>query len=436
MREGIKTSLISLVCATAVSVGFAAPSVRAVGGSGTVNSAASATASRSGSLRTTGGYVRPTATTTTALKAATTAPTSTAAATTATPATTTSVGRVATSPRLSIGKYIGGTPKATSTSNPSSELTQRLDKLEADVDKVDADKQDTLKDSTYISIQDNELILDVEKIRTDLDLHAGKDGREVEIGTNDSALLWRYAGDADWTELIEWAAMKSKLGLGDVRESIDNAAEVIAQTKQDVDDINSGLAEKISLTQFADNKGMALVVDEEGKIVAAGNFANADDVYTKDKVYNKEEVYNKDEVYAKDKVYTKDETYGKGDVYNKTEINSQITGVNMELANKVDKFQGADKVGKPLVIGSDGNVVVSSKDIPTIDNIGLLAFKDTVSNGDVDDGALERSKMAASITDTLAWIDEWRNSMPTEPGERYVFAIDENGDAGWFKVAE
>ncbi|MBO4683250.1 MAG: hypothetical protein J5611_01580 [Alphaproteobacteria bacterium] len=436
MREGIKTSLISLVCATAVSVGFAAPSVRAVGGSGTVNSAASATSSRSGSLRTTGGYVRPTATTTTALKAATTAPTSTAAATAATPATTTSVGRVATSPRLSIGKYIGGTPKATSTSNPSSELTQRLDKLESDVDKVDADKQDTLKDSTYISIQDNELILDVEKIRTDLDLHAGKDGREVEIGTNDSALLWRYAGDADWTELIEWAAMKSKLGLGDVRESIDNAAEVIAQTKQDVDDINTGLAEKISLTQFADNKGMALVVDEEGKIVAAGNFANADDVYTKDKVYSKEEVYNKDQVYAKDKVYTKDETYGKGDVYNKTEINSQITGVNMELANKVDKFQGADKVGKPLVIGSDGNVIVSSKDIPTIDNIGLLAFKDSVSNGDVDDGTLERSKMAASITETLAWIDEWRNSMPTEPGERYVFAIDENGDAGWFKVAE
>lgn len=436
MREGIKTSLISLVCATAVSVGFAAPSVRAVGGSGTVNSAASATASRSGSLRTTGGYVRPTATTTTALKAATTAPTSTATATTATPATTTSVGRVATSPRLSIGKYIGGTPKATSTSNPSSELTQRLDKLEADVDKVDADKQDTLKDSTYISIQDNELILDVEKIRTDLDLHAGKDGREVEIGTNDSALLWRYAGDADWTELIEWATMKSKLGLGDVKESIDNTAEVIARTSQEVADINSGLAEKISLTQFADNKGMALVVDEEGKIVAAGNFANADDVYTKDKVYSKEEVYNKDEVYAKDKVYTKDETYGKGDVYNKTEINSQITGVNMELANKVDKFQGADKVGKPLVIGSDGNVIVSSKDIPTIDNIGLMAFKDSVSNGDVDDGALERSKMAASITDTLAWIDEWRNSMPTEPGERYVFAIDENGDAGWFKVAE
>ena len=446
MREGIKTSLISLICATAVSAGLAAPSVRAVGGTGTYTSAANATASRSGSLRATGGFVRPTAATTSSLKAATT-PTTSAATATATPAAggatstaASTTGRVAASPRLSIGKYVG-TPKAVSSSNPSSELTQRLDKLESDVDRLGDEKQNALQGSDYITIEDDELVLKLDKIRDDLNIRSGTDGREVEIGTNDNALVWHYKDEDTWTPLIEWSTLKSRMDLGDV-------GETVATLSGKISTMNDAISEKLNATVDRSLAGQALVVDEDGHIVPGGTFANADNVYTKDKVYTKDEVYNKDEVYTKDQVYNKDQVYGKEDVFNKTEvyaktdtynkseINSQFSGVNLELANKVDVYQGPEKVGKPLVIDAMGNVIVSDKDIPTIDNIGDLAFKDTISNGDVDDATLERSKMAASITDTLAWIDEWRNSMPATDGERYVFAIDENGDAGWFRVAE
>ena len=423
MRERIKTSLISLVCAAAVSAaGFAAPSVRSVGGTGSYTSAADAantTAARSGSLRATGSYVRPTATTTSALKNATTAPAATATVSGgATSTGTTTVGRVATSPRLSVGKYIGS-PTSISTSNPSSELTQRLDKLELDVDKLGDEKQDILSGSDYITINaDNEVILEVDKIREDLDLRAGKDGREVEIGTNDNALLWRYTDDDDWEVLITWERLKQIFELSGL-------ADLVTTMNQTVGDLADKIDTKLNAFQGTDKAGNALVVDSSGNISATGQFAPADSVYTKDQVYTKDEIYNKEQVYNKD------------EVYDKTEINSQFAGVNLELNSKVDVYQGRDNSGKTLIIDESGNVIVSDKAMPTVDALGDLAYKNTISNGDVDDGTLERAKLAESITDTLAWIDEWRNSMPDSTnGDRYVFAIDENGDAGWFLVAE
>lgn len=449
MREKLKTSLLALVFAGTVSAGFAAPSVRAIGGAGTVNSAANATAARSGSLRTTGPMVRPTATTT-SLKNATTAATTTTAtapAATTTTAGAATVGRVATSPRLSIGKYIGG-QKSTSTSNPSSELIQRLDKLESDVDKLDTEKQDSLQGSDYIKIEDNELVLDLDQIREDLNLRSGTDGREVEIITTDDGLLWRYAGETTTTPLIEWSQLKTRLSLGD------DLTSAVTTLNERITNVNNDLAKKLDAKFDSSLEGKALVIDSEGNIVASGEFANANDVYTKDQVYskdevygkgevyNKDEVYSKDEVYKKDEVYTKGEVYGKGEVYNKEEVydkgevNAQLLGVNMDLAGKVDIYQGETNAGKPLIIDSAGNVTVAENEIPLLEDIGALAYKDTISNIDVDEATLERSKMAADITDTLNWIDEWRKTMPATDGDRYVFAVDENGDAGWFKVAE
>ena len=55
--------------------------------------------------------------------------------------------------------------------------------------------------------------------------------------------------------------------------------------------------------------------------------------------------------------------------------------------------------------------------------------------------------MAADITDTLDWIDEWKNQAGGDPeaedpanpykldlGTRYVMALDEYGEKAWFKV--
>ena len=98
MKNDLKISKLAIVCVlcTAVSGAYAASSVRSLGGSGTYTSASSAAeANANSSVR--GGSVRVT-------------PSSgvSGASTTVNAGTTTS-GRVATTPRLSIGQYLGGT---------------------------------------------------------------------------------------------------------------------------------------------------------------------------------------------------------------------------------------------------------------------------------------------------------------------------------------
>lgn len=106
MKNELKISTLSLVCvlcATAVSGAYGAASVRSLGGAGTYTSASSAaSAGASGAMR--GGSVRVTPTTgkTTATKA---------------PSASATTGRVATTPRLSIGHYL---PGGTSVSGGSS----------------------------------------------------------------------------------------------------------------------------------------------------------------------------------------------------------------------------------------------------------------------------------------------------------------------------
>ena len=172
MKNDFKISRLAIICVlcTAVSGAYGASSVRALGGSDTYSSASSAAAANSNASNSSssvrGGSLRVT-------------PSSGVSGTSTTvSAGTTTSGRVATTPRLSIGQYLGGTtsvsggsslrPQTPSTGGSSSgdgsfdqelasELTSRVDQLQRDVDDLRVasdnvsdqllDKQDILNTS-------------------------------------------------------------------------------------------------------------------------------------------------------------------------------------------------------------------------------------------------------------------------------------------------
>ena len=218
MRKDLKISTWAIVCVlcVATSVADAASSVRNLGGAGTYNSAAAATSGnvggatgvRGGSLRVSPSSDRlPSGTTNSS-------------------ATTTN-GRVATGQRLSIGKYLGtGTsvsggssikrPTADSSSGGSGVTPGEANALRRDIenlknadvalgDKIDR-KQDVLTPSAdgFVAIDNrtNEITVDVDKLKDAIGTVAGKDGREIVIGSNASDLLWKYDGDTAWQILI------------------------------------------------------------------------------------------------------------------------------------------------------------------------------------------------------------------------------------------
>ena len=399
MKEGIKTSLVSILCVVATSAAFAAPTVRTIGGTGTYESAAAATAaSRAGSLRATGGYVRPmTSISNTALNsAATTTPTATTTGGSVSAGTAT-VGRVASSPRLSIGKYIGAPKSISSSGGVGVDLTERVERLETEVISLETNKQNVLQDSTYITIEGDELILDIEKIKEDLGLEDGTDGREVEMGTNDEGLLWRYVGDEEWNILITWDEISDKLDFSGLTETLNQRINNLRI------EILAELDKKVDKDQGTDNAGKALVVGEDGILAPTGDF------------------------------------------YSKTEIDQQIENINNtivtadDLDKKVDKDQGTDNAGKALVVGADGIVVPSDVEFATttdLDNLGDLAYEDTVSAPFINDGAVERAKLATDIAGTLTWVEGWKEWWDeNRPGEgQYVMSVDEDGNQLWFRV--
>lgn len=370
MREGIKTSLISILCVAFASVANAAPTVRVVGGAGTYDSAASATAARAGSLRATGGYVRPTASVSgTAANAVATPTTSATTAGGAVSTGGTTVGRVASSPRLSIGKYIGA-PKSVSTSGggTGSDLTGRVEQLETDVSALQTDKQDTLTDSTYITIQGDQVILDLERVREDLEIGTGTDGREVEMGTNDDGLLWRYVGDTEWQTLITWDEISQKLDFDGIEQTLTTNITNLRN------EMLAALETKVDKDQGVDAAGMALVVGDDGILAPTGDFVSRD--------------------------------------------------------------QGIANAGSVLVVDDNGFIVPSDGEMITSDDLGDLAYEDTVSTPFIDDGAVERSKLATDIANTLdqvtAWETWWNENKPGD-GD-YVMSVQSDGTRQWFRV--
>lgn len=219
---------------------FAAPSVRNLGVGNTYSSAsvaADAAASNASSTTTSanlrGGSVRVTAGTS-----------QTGTATNVDNST-----RVITTPRLSIGQYLGGgtsisggssiRPQTPNTGGSSSggsvgtdpglagdlrediekvreELYQETDALR-EVDKnLEEEKQNNLVpvEGGYIILDDrtNEISIDVENLKDAIGGVVGKDGREIELGIQGEYLAWRYVGDDAWTALIAIADITGPQG--------------------------------------------------------------------------------------------------------------------------------------------------------------------------------------------------------------------------------
>ena len=408
MKKDLNISRIAIVCVlctAAVSGAYAASSVRSLGGSGTYTSASSAASAGSSGATTAvrGGSLRVT-------------PSSgqSGSSTTISAGTTTS-GRVATSPRLSIGQYLGG---ATSVSGGGSslrpgtgsgssgggsssgggmdpdvagEVLTAIDDIRRDVDTLfDADtnlqdqvsaKQDMLYPAAdgFIIIDDstNEIFVDVDALEQELEMVAGEDGREVELGSNDTDLLWRYVGDNDWNILISKAEITGPQGekgepgeaanldaystTEQMNAAIGNAIAALADvyaTKADVDALEREVAAKAN---------MQYVNDELAKK------ANAADVYTKAEVYNKTEVDEKvADIVA-------------GDMDEALANKADKTYVDEQLATKADKTELANKADASAVSALETEVgeindLASDAALAAANAISGLDAKENISN--------------------------------------------------------
>ena len=450
MREGLRTSLLSIVCVVAVSgAAFAAASVRNVGGAGTYPSAASAattttTAARAGSLRS-GTYVRPTTTTTAAKSGGGSAP-----------MTTTTTSRATTTPRLSIGKYVGA-PKSISSPGGGGDnsLVERIESIERTITILENTKQEIIRGSDYIIVDNNEVILNVEKLIQDLEIQPGMDGRPVELDAdNDEGIKWRYvtrAGEPEdtWKLLVTWAAVADRIDLTEMNEYVDNSVTRIKQ------EIEADLSKKVDKEQGVQYAGQVLTVDSTGH-VTPGNVVYSttevdqfitnigDDLDTK--VDKKQGTENAGKVlYVNDSGFVEPgsvdipDISGKVDVAQGTENAGKVLIVDREgkvttgdvdipdISGKVDVVQGTENAGKALIVNDSGKVDLS-------DNaFGKLAYKDTVGTDDIENGSVTRQKAAEDITGVLSWAEWWKEN---SPGEDALLSVDADGNQQWFYVVE
>ena len=378
MKNDLKISTLTIICVlcTAVSGAYGASSVRSFGGSGTyasasdaaaanTSSATSATSVRGGSVRVNPGS-------------------GVSGSSTTIEAGTTTNGRVATTPRLSIGHYLGGatsisggsslrpqTPGSSSGGSSSggdgglepdvaAGLRQQVDQLQRDVEDLRnaddnindqlLDKQDALipGDDGYIIIDDatNEIFVDVDALQGALETVAGKDGREVELGSNDTHLLWRYVGEGngDWRELIAKADITGPQGEKGEKGDPGDAANLDAystteQMNQAIGNAIAALADvyatKAELANYATSDDLSLGLAAK---------ANAADVYTKAEVYNKTEVDDKvADIVA-------------GDMDEALANKADKTYVDTQLANKADKAELANYATTESVTALDSEM--------------------------------------------------------------------------------
>ena len=378
MKNDLKISTLTIICVlcTAVSGAYGASSVRSFGGSGTYASASDAAAANTSSATSAssvrGGSVRVNP------------GSGVSGSSTTIEAGTTTNGRVATTPRLSIGHYLGGatsisggsslrpqTPGSSSGGSSSggdggldpdvaAGLRQQVDQLQRDVEDLRnaddnindqlLDKQDALipGDDGYIIIDDatNEIFVDVDALQGALETVAGKDGREVELGSNDTHLLWRYVGEGndDWRELIAKADITGPQGEKGEKGDPGEAANLDAYSTTEqmnpaisaaIDGLATTYATKAELAEYAKTDAL-----ERGLAAKA----NAADVYTKAEVYNKTEVDDKvADIVA-------------GDMDEALANKADKTYVDTQLANKADKAELANYATTESVTALDSEM--------------------------------------------------------------------------------
>ena len=389
MKKDLKTSTLAIICVlctAAVSGAYGATSVRSLGGSGTYTSASSAAASNdSGAASVRGGSVRVN-------------PTSGVSGTSATvSAGTTTSGRVATTPRLSIGHYLGGgtsisggsslrpqTPGAstggTSSGGGSMDpdvaagLRQEVDQLRRDVDELGSvndnindaiddlsqGKQDALVPVVggYIIIDsNNEIFVDVDALAQEIGEVAGQDGREVELGSNDTHLLWRYVGEGndDWRELISKAEITGPQGPQGEKGEPGEAANLDAYstTEQMNDAIDKAIAD------------------------LAGVYATTEYVDT--------------ELSAKADKATTLAGYGIRDAMTEEEINKAIEDATKDIvgSEEIEQFKG-DVAGLKTTVGDENSGLVK--------DVNDLSGAVTALDGEMD----TVSQLAGSAASTAA----------------------------------
>ena len=389
MKKDLKTSTLAIICVlctAAVSGAYGATSVRSLGGSGTYTSASSAAASNdSGAASVRGGSVRVN-------------PTSGVSGTSATvSAGTTTSGRVATTPRLSIGHYLGGgtsisggsslrpqTPGAstggTSSGGGSMDpdvaagLRQEVDQLRRDVDELGSvndnindaiddlsqGKQDALVPVVggYIIIDsNNEIFVDVDALAQEIGEVAGQDGCEVELGSNDTHLLWRYVGEGndDWRELISKAEITGPQGPQGEKGEPGEAANLDAYstTEQMNDAIDKAIAD------------------------LAGVYATTEYVDT--------------ELSAKADKATTLAGYGIRDAMTEEEINKAIEDATKDIvgSEEIEQFKG-DVAGLKTTVGDENSGLVK--------DVNDLSGAVTALDGEMD----TVSQLAGSAASTAA----------------------------------
>lgn len=302
MKKDLKISTVAIVCVlcAAVSAAHGASSVRTLGGAGTYSSAAAASGTSTSSATARGGSMRVTPTVNRVSSGAVNNSASAGATTT----------RVATTPRLSIGKYLGGgtavsggptiKPQNPGASGGSSSggvdpsvaaaLRSDVDQLRRDVDTLhDADdalsdklqnKQNSLlpKADGFVLIDDttNEISVDVENLKDAIGTVAGKDGREVEIGSDDEYLQWRYVGDTAWQNLIAKSALVGPQGpKGEPGDGADVDLTPYAKTA-DVENALNAKADAADLAAKADVSAL----DDYAKAATLGDYAKIVDMNT------------------------------------------------------------------------------------------------------------------------------------------------------------
>lgn len=353
MKNELKISILTiacvLFCATATDA-YSASSVRSLGGTGTYTSASSAANSGASTASLRGGSVRV-------------GTTSSSSGSVAKPVGTTSTGSVVTTPRLSIGQYLGGgtsisggsslrpqTPGSGSSSGGGAidpgvteGLQRDVDQLKRDVEGLNSradslednldNKQETLLPTPdgYIVIDErtNEIFVDVENLKDAIGIVAGQDGREVEIGSNSTHLLWRYVGEPTWNELISLEEIRGPQGEQGPQGEPGTPADMSAYST--TVEMNAAIQDAIDLA----SANYATKADLDSKV-------NVGDVYTKSETYTKSEVEQKIADAALDgevdlsSYATKDELNLKAD---KTELANYATtdSVNTALGDKADK---------------------------------------------------------------------------------------------------
>ena len=260
MKKEIKISTLSIVCVLCtafVAPAFGAASVRSLGGAGTYSSASSAAAAKSNP--TSGSAVS-------AMRAGSMRVNNASASTSATRSGST---RAATTPRLSIGKYLAGS------SAVSGGSSNRVDKIEGDLSSLTGNLQDRIRileefmgyDATGDSIPEQFGALQVDVKQLQDDLAALTDGAVTDVVYANGVLTVTKDGvttsydlAAEYAGKSEVAALETKLdelqndipsiaGLATEQQLADlkSALEAAIDEKQDV----GSYAEKSALENLA-----------------------------------------------------------------------------------------------------------------------------------------------------------------------------------------